>query len=211
MKSAEKLLKALRGGRIHRSRHHQVSSSGAIFRLGSLTRISFLLAPAAQTLNLSMNLSFASQTIVQHLIRARQRGTRQPEARGRMATGRVGQRGTWQRHAGGIKARGHGARLRERGNGARGNEARGNGAQARMGHQGAWPRSARLRERGQRSAGQWTARCRRAGNEARGHRTLSNRTRGNEARGATGRVATERAVTGQRGNGRACCDGGAGQ
>ena len=36
MKSAEKLLKALRGGRIHRSRHHQVSSSGAIFRLGSL-------------------------------------------------------------------------------------------------------------------------------------------------------------------------------
>ena len=37
MKSAEKLLKALRGGRIHRSRHHQVSSSGAIFRLGVYT------------------------------------------------------------------------------------------------------------------------------------------------------------------------------
>ena len=80
-------------------------------------------SPAAQTLNLSMNLSFASQIIVQHLIRARQRGTRQPGARGRMATGRVRQRGTR------------------------------NGAQGRVGHQGAWPRSARLRERGNGARG----------------------------------------------------------
>ena len=43
----------MRGGRIHRSRHHQVSSSGAIFRLGSLTRISFLLASASQIILLA--------------------------------------------------------------------------------------------------------------------------------------------------------------
>ena len=63
----------------------------------------------------------------------------------------------------------------------------------------------------QRSAGQWTARCRRAGQRGAGPQDARQQDARQRGAGATGRVATERAVTGQRGNGLACCDGGAEQ
>ena len=55
-----------------------------------------------------MNLSFASQIIGQHLVRARQRGTRQQGAHGNWAREATRHAATVLRGAWGIKARSHG-------------------------------------------------------------------------------------------------------